>query len=66
MHERHIALVKELLEIPSGYQVIFLGGGASLQFGIGPMNMMNKKSAYLNTGEWATKPLRKPNCMAKC
>jgi len=46
-----IALVKELLEIPSGYQVIFLGGGASLQFAMVPMNMMNRKSAYLNTGE---------------
>lgn len=53
-----IALVKELLEIPSGYQVIFLGGGASLQFGMVPMNMMNKKSAYLNTGEWASKALK--------
>ncbi len=53
-----IALVKELLEVPSGYQVIFLGGGASLQFGMVPMNMMNKKSAYLNTGEWAGKALK--------
>jgi phosphoserine aminotransferase len=50
-----VALVKELLEIPSGYQVIFLGGGASLQFAMVPMNMMQKKSAYLVTGEWATK-----------
>lgn len=53
-----IALVKELLEVPSGYQVIFLGGGASLQFGMVPMNMMNKKSSYLNTGEWASKALK--------
>jgi phosphoserine aminotransferase len=53
-----ISLVKELLEIPSGYQVIFLGGGASLQFAMVPMNMMNKKSAYLNTGEWASKALK--------
>jgi phosphoserine aminotransferase len=53
-----IALVKELLEVPAGYQVIFLGGGASLQFAMVPMNMMNKKSAYLNTGEWANKALK--------
>jgi phosphoserine aminotransferase len=53
-----VALVKELLEIPSGYQVIFLGGGASLQFAMVPMNMMNRKSAYLNTGEWAGKALK--------
>lgn len=50
-----IALVKELLEIPAGYQVIFLGGGASLQFCMVPMNLMKSKSAYLVTGEWATK-----------
>ena len=53
-----IALVKELLEVPSGYQVIFLGGGASLQFAMVPMNLMNKKSAYLITGEWATKAFK--------
>ncbi len=53
-----IALVKELLEVPAGYQVIFLGGGASLQFAMVPMNMMEKKSAYLNTGEWAGKALK--------
>jgi phosphoserine aminotransferase len=50
-----ISLFRELLGIPSGYQVIFLGGGASLQFAMVPMNLMNKKSAYLVTGEWATK-----------
>src|SRR5512133_1391725 len=50
-----IGLVKELLEIPAGYQVIFLGGGASLQFCMVPMNLMKSKSAYLVTGEWATK-----------
>ena len=53
-----IALFKELLEIPSGYQVIFLGGGASLQFAMVPMNLMEKKAAYLNTGEWAGKALK--------
>jgi phosphoserine aminotransferase len=53
-----IALFKELLEIPAGYQVLFLGGGASLQFAMVPMNLMIKKSAYLNTGEWASKALK--------
>ena len=38
-----IALFKELLEIPAGYHVLFLGGGASLQFAMVPMNMMKKK-----------------------
>ena len=53
-----ITLFKELLEIPAGYQVLFLGGGASLQFAMVPMNMLNKKAAYLNTGEWASKALK--------
>ena len=53
-----IALFKELLEIPAGYHVLFLGGGASLQFAMVPMNMLNKKAAYLNTGEWASKALK--------
>lgn len=53
-----ISLVKELLEVPAGYQVIFLGGGASLQFAMVPMNLMNSKSAYLLTGEWASKAFK--------
>jgi len=53
-----VALFKELLEIPSGYQVLFLGGGASMQFAMVPMNLLNKKAAYLNTGEWASKAIK--------
>jgi phosphoserine aminotransferase len=53
-----IGLFRELLEIPAGYQVLFLGGGASLQFAMVPMNLMEKKAAYLNTGEWAGKALK--------
>lgn len=53
-----ISLFKELLDIPSGYQVLFLGGGASLQFAMIPMNLLNTKAAYLNTGEWAGKALK--------
>jgi len=49
------ALFKEILSIPEGYSVLFLGGGASTQFCMIPYNIMNKKSAYLNTGAWATK-----------
>ena len=49
------ALWKELLNIPDGYQVIFLGGGASLQFMQVPYNLLNKKAAYLDTGVWANK-----------
>ena len=50
-----VALFKELLDIPEGYSVIFLGGGASLQFCMVPYNLLEKKAAYLNTGVWATK-----------
>ena len=53
-----VALVKELLEVPEGYKILFLGGGASLQFAMVPMNMLIKKAAYLNTGEWASKALK--------
>lgn len=53
-----IALSRELLEVPSGYQVIFIGGGASMQFAMVPMNLMVKKSAYLVTGEWASKAFK--------
>ncbi len=53
-----IALFKELLEIPAGYHVLFLGGGASMQFCMVPYNFLQKKAAYLNTGEWAGKALK--------
>ena len=53
-----VALFKELLDVPSGYQVLFLGGGASMQFCMVPMNLLEKKAAYLNTGEWASKALK--------
>lgn len=50
-----VELFKELLDIPAGYSVIFLGGGASLQFCMVPFNLLEKKAAYLNTGTWANK-----------
>ncbi len=53
-----VALMKEVFHIPDGYSVIFLGGGASLQFCMVPYNLMEKKSAYLNTGVWAKKALK--------
>jgi phosphoserine aminotransferase len=53
-----VALFKELLNIPEGYSVLFLGGGASLQFCMVPYNLLEKKAAYLNTGTWANKALK--------
>lgn len=52
------ALVKELLEIPQGYEVVFLGGGASLQFCMVPYNLLATKAAYLDTGTWANKAIK--------
>lgn len=52
------ALFKELLDIPEGYSVLFLGGGASLEFCMVPYNLLEKKAAYLNTGVWAKKALK--------
>ncbi|WP_131537182.1 3-phosphoserine/phosphohydroxythreonine transaminase [Pedobacter nototheniae] len=53
-------LVKELLNVPSGYSVLFLQGGASLQFAMVPMNLLGdgQKASYLDTGVWASKALK--------
>ncbi|MDR2915650.1 MAG: 3-phosphoserine/phosphohydroxythreonine transaminase [Tannerella sp.] len=51
-------LVKELLDIPSTHDVIFLGGGASMQFCMIPYNLLKKKASYLDTGTWASKAIK--------
>ncbi len=48
-----VALTKELLNIPEGYHVLFLGGGASTQFCMVPYNLLETKAAYIDTGTWA-------------
>ena len=55
-----VALVKELLEVPEGYSVLFLQGGASTQFLMSAMNLLktNGKAAYLNTGTWSDKAIK--------
>ncbi|WP_294596933.1 3-phosphoserine/phosphohydroxythreonine transaminase [uncultured Rikenella sp.] len=53
-----VALFKELLRIPEGYSVLFLGGGASMQFCMVPFNLLEKKAGYINTGVWAKKALK--------
>lgn len=52
-----MALVRELMGIGEEYRVIFLGGGASLQFAMVPMNFLakDKTAAYVDTGSWANK-----------
>ena len=51
------SLVKDLLGVPEGYSVLFLQGGASLEFLMVPYNLMKEggKAAYLDTGAWANK-----------
>ena len=53
-----VALFKELLNIPEGYSVLFVGGGASMQFCMVPYNFLEKKAAYLNTGVWSKKAIK--------
>ena len=53
-----VALFKEVLNIPEGYSVLFLGGGASMQFCMVPYNFLGKKAAYINTGVWAKKAIK--------
>jgi phosphoserine aminotransferase len=58
--EKAVGLVKELLEVPKGYSVLFLQGGASLEFLMVPLNLMKEKggkAAYTNTGVWAKKSI---------
>ena len=57
--EKAIRLVKELLEVPEGYSVLFLQGGASMEFLMVPLNLMKVegKAAYTNTGTWAKKAI---------
>lgn len=52
------ALWKELLDIPEDYEVVFLGGGASLEFLYVAMNFLEHKAGYLDTGVWAHKALK--------
>ena len=52
--------LRELMGIPTNYKVLFLQGGASLQFAMVPMNLLRGKTSadYLNTGEWSKKAIK--------
>jgi len=53
-----VELFKEVLNIPNGYSVLFLGGGASSQFAMIPFNFLKIKAAYINTGTWSNKAIK--------
>jgi len=59
VYEEAVSLVKELLAVPSEFEVLFLSGGASSQFFMVPMNLLQdgEKAAYINTGTWSTKAI---------
>ncbi len=60
MAENAISLVKEMLNVPSGYSVLFLQGGASLQFYMSALNLLseNGTAGYIDTGAWSSKAIK--------
>jgi phosphoserine aminotransferase len=65
--DKAIALVKKLLNVPKGYSVLFLQGGASMEFLMVAMNLMkvDGKAAYTNTGAWAKKAITEANSLGE-
>ena len=65
--DQAVALVKELLQVPEGYQVMFLQGGASQQFCMVPYNLLGTgdTAAYIETGAWAKKAIKEAKLFGK-
>jgi len=65
IHEECIANIKELLNIPEGYSVLFLTGGASTQFALIPMNLLGEGQTadYTNSGAWAAKAIKEAKAL---
>jgi len=59
--DQSVALVKKLMNLDDSYDVLFLQGGASLQFSMVAANFLKSRAAYLNTGVWATKAIKEAN-----
>ncbi|MCX6190077.1 MAG: 3-phosphoserine/phosphohydroxythreonine transaminase [Bacteroidetes bacterium] len=62
-----VQIVKDLLGVPEGYSVLFLQGGASMQFCMIPMNLLDEHetAAYLKTGEWAMRATKEAGLFGK-
>lgn len=56
--EQSQQIIKDLLNVPEGYKVLFLGGGASMQFLQVAYNLLETKAAYMNTGTWASNAIK--------
>ena len=67
IHAECEALLRELLEVPSNYKVLFMQGGAIGENAIVPMNMLRGKTSadYINTGEWSKKSIAEAKKYAK-
>ncbi len=52
------SLVKELLQVPDNYSILFVQGGASTQFAMVPLNLLKAKAAYVDSGVWANKAIK--------
>jgi phosphoserine aminotransferase len=67
VHNEAIALTKELLGVPDGYQVLFMQGGASQQFAMVPMNLLpaGKSADYLITGHWSERAFDEAQLVGK-
>ena len=66
IREKTEQTLRELLEIPNNYHILFLHGGATSQFAMVPMNLIGnkKKAAYINSGTWAKKSIDEAFLMA--
>ena len=67
IHAEAEALLRELLNVPANYKVLFMQGGAMAENAIVPMNMLRGKSSadYINTGEWSKKSIKEAGKFAK-
>lgn len=67
IHAQAEADLRELLAIPSNYKVLFLQGGATLQFAMIPMNLLRGRSStdYVHTGEWSKKAIKEAKLFSK-
>ena len=68
MHEETKALLRELGGFGPEFHIMFLGGGASTQFYMVPMNLLKpgESADYINTGTWATAAIKEAKIVAKC
>ncbi|WP_455662544.1 3-phosphoserine/phosphohydroxythreonine transaminase [Pradoshia sp.] len=60
VHDKANALLRELMEIPENYEILLLQGGASLQFSMVPMNLLDRNlgASYILTGSWSEKAVK--------